>query len=411
MTTAAPPTSSVSVREPDLRSIIKSDLAAVTDLRHDLHRHPEIMFTEKRTSAAVVRELTALKIEHKAGLAGGTGVLGFVPATGNPAAAKTVALRADMDALPIHEKTGKAYASETPGLMHACGHDGHTSMLVGVARALTKTVDRPNNVLLIFQPAEEGGAGGEKMCQDGCLSGKILGKKADVIYGLHGWPELPVGVVATRTGPLLAATDEFTVKVHGRGGHAAYPHICIDPVVVAAHIVTALQTICSRRTNPLDSLVCTVGSIHAGHASNVIPDFAEMVGTIRTLKAETRETAEREFRRIVGGIAEAMGAKAEINWHVGYPVTENAPEPTERFRRIAREALGAENVLEREHPTMGGEDFSFYGRHVPACFFFLGIKPGSMRTYPNLHTPEFDFNDEALPVGIEMMARLALASL
>ncbi|MBL8745833.1 MAG: amidohydrolase [Phycisphaerae bacterium] len=406
--TSPPPTST---READLRSIIKSDLAAITELRHDLHRHPEIMFTEKRTSAAVARELTALKIQHKAGLARGTGVLGFIPATGKGAGAKTVALRADMDALPIHEKTGKAYASQSPGFMHACGHDGHTSMLVGVAKALSKMSERPHNVLLVFQPAEEGGAGGEKMCDEGCLSGKVLGTKADVIYGLHGWPDLPVGVVATRTGPLLAATDEFHITVRGKGGHAAYPHACIDPIVIASHIVTALQTIASRHANPLDSVVCTVGSFHGGEANNVIPDFAELIGTIRTLKAETRKSAETELRRIVTGIAEGLGGKAEIDWRVGYPATFNHPEATERFRRVAREALGAAKVLEREHPTMGGEDFSFYGKHVPACFFFLGLRPESQATYPNLHTPEFDFNDEALPVGIEVMTRLATAPL
>jgi amidohydrolase len=316
-----------------------------------------------------------------------------------------------MDALPIEERTGKAYASRTPGVMHACGHDGHTSMLIGAARVLAKMPERENNVLFVFQPAEEGGAGGEKMCLDGCLSGTVLGEAADMVYGLHGWPEMALGTVGTRTGPLLAATDEFTVRIVGKGGHAAYPHLCVDPIVTAAQMVTSLQTICSRRTNPLDSVVCTVGSIHAGHASNVIPDAAEIVGTIRTLKATTRTMAEAEFRRIVNGVAGAMGATAEIAWHVGYPVTENHPEPTERFRRIAREALGAERVIEREHPTMGGEDFSFYGKYAPACFFFLGLRPAGMERFPNLHTPEFDFNDEALPVGMEMMVRLAAAAI
>jgi hippurate hydrolase len=218
---------------------------------------------------------------------------------------------------------------------------------------------------------------------------------------------MPLGTVGTRTGPLLAATDEFTVTIRGQGGHAAYPHACTDPIAIGAQVVAALQTLVSRRTNPLDSVVCTVGSFHAGHASNVIPDTATLVGTIRTLKDATRAMAEREFRRIVEGVASAMGAKAEIAWETGYPVTENHPGATDRFRAIARAALGAERVIEREHPTMGGEDFSYYGRHTPACFFFLGLRPPTMERYPNLHTPEFDFNDDALPVAIELMCRLA----
>lgn len=403
-TTAATP------RIANIAQLVNAEQSAIIAIRHDLHQHPEIMFEEKHAAGVVSRELTSLGIQHRAGLAGGTGVLGWIPATTDSARAKTIALRADMDALPIAEKTGRPYASANPGFMHACGHDGHTSILIGAARTLAKLEHRPNNVLLLFQPAEEGGAGGEKMCDDGCLSGKVVGRPADMIYGLHGWPDMALGTVATRTGPLLAATDEFAVTIRGKGGHAAYPHACIDPIVAASQVLVALQTLCSRKANPLDSVVCTVGSFHAGHASNIIPDAAEFVGTIRTLKAETRAMAEREFRRIVSGVADAMGARAEIQWDTGYPVTENHPEPTERFRRIARDALGPAQVLEREHPTMGGEDFSFYGRHVPACFFFLGLRPVGIPAYPNLHTPEFDFNDDALPIGIEMMVRLATAS-
>lgn len=397
-----------------LRAAVNAVVPGVRDIRHDLHRHPELMFEERRTSGVVARELSALGIKHVAGLAGGTGVLGYLPATVDPSRAaagvKTVALRADMDALPIPENTGKPYASLTPGAMHACGHDGHTSMLLGVARTLAGMAHRPNNVLFVFQPAEEGGAGGEKMCEGGVLSGKLLGTPADVIYGLHGWPELPLGSVATRDGPLLAATDEFTLTVTGKGGHAAYPHLCIDPIVVSAQIVTALQTISSRRASPVDAVVVTVGSIHGGHAENVIPHSVELTGTIRSLKAETRAMCEREFRQIVTGIAQTMGATATIQWRVGYPVTENHPEPTARFRAVARDVLGAQHVLERESPTMGGEDFAFYGKHVPACFFFLGLRPEGRDTYPGLHTPEFDFNDDALPLGIELFVRLATAA-
>lgn len=392
-----------------VRPAVAAAVPQARELRHDLHRHPEIMFKEARTAGVVARELAALGIAHKTGLAGGTGVLGYLPATSSPDRARTVALRADMDALPIAENTGKPYASSSPGVMHACGHDGHTSMLLGTARVLAGLQNRPNNVLLVFQPAEEGGAGGEKMCNDGVLSGKLLGTPADSIYGLHGWPELPLGSVATRTGPLLAATDEFTLTIRGKGGHAAYPHLCIDPILVSAAVIQALQAIASRRASPLDSVVVTVGSIHGGHAENVIPDSVEMMGTIRTLNSQTRAMAEHEFRRIVDLTAAAHGATAHIAWRKGYPVTENHPEPTDRFRKIAREALGAAKVLEREHPTMGGEDFSFYGKHVPACFFFLGLRPEGASSYPNLHTPEFDFNDDAMPIGIELFCRLALA--
>ncbi len=391
----------------DPRSVVQDHIAHIKAVRHELHRHPELGYEETRTSEVVRRELEELGVEFKAGLAGGTGVLGWIPATSDPGSAKTVALRADMDALPITENTGKDYTSENPGVMHACGHDGHTSILIGAARTLSAMPERPNNVLLVFQPAEEGGAGGERMCDDGCLNGSLLGKPADVIYGLHGWTDIPIGSVSTRVGPMLAATDEFTVTINAKGGHAAYPHYCIDPVVIASHIVTALQSIASRRADPLDSVVCTVGSIHAGHANNVIPDTCELKGTIRTLRAETRELAEAEFRRIVTGVAESFGAGAEIDWHVGYPVTKNHEAPTQKFRGVARRALGDDRVLEFENPGMGGEDFSFYGHHVPACFFLLGLLPDGQTKMANLHTPEFDFNDDALPIGIEMMARLA----
>ncbi len=383
-----------------------------TTLRHRLHRHPELMFEEHRTAEAVTEELKELEIEYKAGLAGGTGVIGWLPATTrDPASAPTIGLRADMDALPITEESDLPYASENPGVMHACGHDGHTAILLGAARVLAGVAQRPNNVLFLFQPAEEGGAGGDRMCRDGALGGAAaggLGQPVDMMFGLHGWPEIPAGKVATRVGPLLAATDEFNVTVRGTGCHAAYPHLGVDPVVIAAEIVSALQTIPSRRTSPLDNVVITVGSIHAGHARNVIPDEAHMIGTVRTLLAETRTQVEADFRRLVSGIAAAHGAEATIEWHEGYPVTRNDPDATARFRRVAEAAIGESNVLEREHPTMGGEDFAYYGLRVPACFYFVGLRPEGMDSWPNLHTPLFNFNDEVLPVAITLTVQLAL---
>ena len=381
-------------------------------IRHKLHENPELGYEEHETCRIVAAELTSIGVEHRAGMAGGTGILAHIPAT--VADAPTIALRADMDALPIEELTGLGYASKTPGRMHACGHDGHTSILLGAAHLIQDAADRPNNVTFIFQPAEEGGAGADRMCHEGALGGADeggLGQPVDMTFGLHGWPELELGRIATRVGPLLAATDEFNVTIRGAGGHAAYPHLCTDPIVIAAEIITAVQTIASRATNPLDSVVVTVGSVTAGETHNVIPDEARIIGTIRTLKDETRAFAEARFRSIVEGIAAAHGATVDIHWHEGYPVTRNDPGATKRLRSIASTVIESANVLDREHPTMGGEDFSYYGRRVPACFFFLGLRPADMATYPNLHTPQFDFNDDALPVGMSLMAALALEPL
>ncbi len=389
-----------------LREQIDTNIQRITEIRHDLHAHPELGYEEHRTSGVVQRELAAAGIAFKAGLAGGTGVLGFLPAT--KPNAKTVALRADMDCLPIEENTGKSYASTVKGKMHACGHDGHTSVLIGAAQRLAQTPERPNNLLFIFQPAEEGGAGGRKMCEDGVLEGRVLGKPVDMIFGLHGFPYLKVGEMGTKTGALLAAADWFEIEVRGKGGHAAMPNAGVDPVVVAAHIVTALQSIASRNVSPLDSIVVTIGVVKAGTAHNVIPDAATLVGTLRTLKPETRELGERRIKEIAATIAQAFGATAHVDFHRGYPITHNDARATAHLRSV----LGDSGLLPDEMPpVMGGEDFSFYGQHVPACFYWLGLLDSGQDKYPNLHAPEFDFNDAALPVGIDAMCRLALAPL
>lgn len=387
------------------------DLDSIVDIRHDLHAHPEMGYQETRTSGVVQRELTALGIEHRAGLAGGTGVLGYLPATQDPDGAPTIALRADMDALPIVERTGLAYASTNEGVMHACGHDGHTSILLGTAQALSRTTERRNNVLFIFQPAEEGGAGGRRMCEDGVLRGTVLGKKADLIYGLHGWTSLPVGTVASKPGPMMAAADMFDITVRGKGAHAAYPQNGVDPIVVASHIVTALQTIASRNVGPLESVVVTIGEIGGGTAHNIIPESATMCGTLRTLKPELREFGERRIKEIATSVARAFGAEAEVDWHPGYPVTFNDAEATRRFFEIARRVHPNDRVVEAELPTMGAEDFSYYGHEVPACFYWLGLLNEGQERYPNLHSPEFDFNDRAIPVAVKTMCELALAPL
>jgi len=395
-----------------IRAHVEQAITRATEIRQDLHTHPEIRFEEQRTSSVVLAELESLSIERKGGLARGTGVLGFLPAKGagvSQQSAKTVGLRADMDALPILEETGLAYASKNEGVMHACGHDGHTATLLGAARVLAGLDERPNNVMLVFQPAEEGGAGAEAMCEDGALDGSALGEKIDVMHGLHGWPEMEAGVVAVRNGPLLAATDEFVFTIHGKGGHAAWPHLCIDPIVIGAKIVDALQTVSSRTVGPTESVIVTIGQINAGNAKNVIPDSLTMGGTMRSLTDEIRTLAGDRVREIVTGIASAMGGRAEISWRVGYPVTHNDPGATDRVRKVVREAFGERALVEYPTPVMGGEDFSYYSRLVPASFSFVGLRPTDQASYPNLHTPRFDFNDGVLPRTIELMSTLAVA--
>jgi amidohydrolase len=387
---------------------IQACLNDIVAIRHDLHAHPELGYSEKRTSSVVVAELTKIGVQHKPGLAGGTGVLAYLPATASSDSAPTIALRADMDALPIVENTGKPYASTNAGVMHACGHDGHTSILLGVARVLAST-ERPNNVLLLFQPAEEGGAGGKRMCDDGVLEGSVLGKPVERIFGLHGYPLLEVGQIATRKGALLASADGFEIRVHGKGGHAAMPHFGIDPIVVASHIIVTLQTIASRNVSPLDSIVVTIGKVDAGTASNIIPDNAHIVGTLRTLNKTTRELGMRRIAEITTAVANALGAQAAVEWTYGYPVTWNDPIATEDFRTAVAPAFGEGLVAQEVDPVMGAEDFSFYGERVPACFYWLGLLPKGQDKYPNLHAPEFDFNDNSIPVGMTAMCALALA--
>jgi len=391
-----------------LKTAIEAELKDLIAIRHDLHAHPELSFGERRTSGVVQRELAKAGVECKAGLGRGTGVLGYLPAT-KPTGEGAIALRADMDALPIEEQTGKPYSSTTKGVMHACGHDGHTTILLGAAKVLAKQ-QRPRPVLFVFQPAEEGGGGAEIMCDEGALAGAGkggLGAPVARMYGLHGWPTFTVGRVATKPGPLLAATDDFDVVVKGVQSHGAYPHYGNDAVVCTAQIITALQTIASRNVGPLDSVVVSVGAINAGTANNIIPESVRFIGTVRSLRAEVRETAKRRFFAIVENTARAMGCEAKITWHEGYPVTENHADATERFFSIARDVVGAENVEQVPEATMGGEDFSYYGKRVPACFFFLGLRPRGATTFPTLHQPDFDFNDDAISPAVALMCELA----
>ncbi len=401
---------------PSLSSLIQDQVDEITKIRHDLHAHPEILFTEERTSQIVQEELGKLGIVHKTHMGGrepntGFGVVAHIPATvDNPG--DCIGLRADMDALPIPEESDIEHKSTIPGKMHACGHDGHTSILIGVARVLMQLEHRPNPVTLVFQPAEEGGGGGDKMCRDGALDGDEangFGPPIARMYGLHGWPDFPLGTVATKKGPLLAATDTFDITIKGVQGHAAYPHLCVDPVVAASHIITMAQSIASRTTRPTDSVVVTFGSVHAGSAYNVIPETCTLKGTVRTLDMDTRATTKTRFFEIVEQGAKAMGCDASIQWNDGYPVTKNDDSEAERIAQIADEAELATNFEWVPEPGMGGEDFSYYALRVPACFYLIGLSEPGRDPYPGLHTPGFDFNDKAIPIGMEMMCRLALS--
>lgn len=397
---------------------VDADIDRLTALRRELHQQPELSNNEHATARRIEAELRDIGLETKTGLAtNGTGLIAYLPATTR--STTTVALRADIDALPITEATNKPWASKTPGVMHACGHDGHTAILLGTARALADLEHRPNNVLFIFQPAEEDGGGAQVMCEQGVLRGGQtggvgggLGEPVSRIFGLHDWPRIPLGHVGTRPGPLMASTDDFDVRIVGKGGHAAMPHLARDPIVAASAVVMALQTVASRSINPCEAGVITVGQFSAGTANNIIPETANLVGTIRALTDGTRRTLGERFRAIVQDTAAAHGCSADIAWHPGYPVTSNDAACAEHFFQIARSTLGEDRVELVHEPSMGGEDFSYYGHHVPACFFLLGLlPPGSdADAVPLLHQPAFDFNDDALPIGVRMMCALATSA-
>jgi len=401
-----------------LISQINEHLEAITKIRRDLHAHPQILFTEEYASKVIQDELTRLGIAFAANMGGkapntGTGVMAHLPATVETPG-ECIGLRADMDALPIEELNDFAHKSTNPGQMHACGHDGHTAILLGVARVLSQLEHRPNPVTLVFQPAEEGGGGGEKMIRDGALAGGSesksgLGPPIARMYGLHGWPDLPLGTIATKPGALLAATDTFDIVITGTQGHAAYPHLCDDPIVASAAIISGAQTLVSRLTSPTDSLVITFGAVHAGSAYNVIPESASLKGTVRTLNMDTRATTKARFFELVESTAKAMGCSAQITWNTGYPVTKNDPAEADRVTQIVQQATLATDFELIHEPSMGGEDFSYYCLSVPSCFYLVGLNESDTEPYPGLHTPCFDFNDKAIGIGMEMMCLLALS--
>jgi amidohydrolase len=384
---------------------IRAYHAELREIRRDLHAHPELAFDENRTSSVVVEYLKKFGIETHTGLAR-TGVVGVIRGK-KEKSGKGVGLRADMDCLPMHETGEVPYRSRHEGRMHACGHDGHTTMLLGAARYLAETRNFDGTAYLIFQPAEENGGGGQVMVQEGLFERF----PANEIYALHNWPIMPPGVIAVRPGPMMAATDEVQITVRGQGGHAAVPQLTVDPVVAAAHIITALQTIASRNVDPLDAVVVSICSMATSQigAFNVIPEAVQLIGTVRSFKPETRDLAEQKVRSIAAKIAEALGATAEVKYSRGYPATVNSAREAAFAARVGEQVFGKGKVMTEADPTMGGEDFSYMLQAVPGAYVWLGQGGGPGGCF--LHNPKFDFNDEVIPLGAGYLAALVEESL
>ncbi|WJR80711.1 M20 aminoacylase family protein [Bradyrhizobium sp. NP1] len=365
--------------------------------RRDLHAHPEVLYEVHRTAAFVAERLREFGCDEVATGLGKTGVVGVIkgrkPAGGD---VKVIGLRADMDALPIEEQTGLPYASKTPGQMHACGHDGHTAMLLGAARYLAETRNFAGQAVVVFQPAEEGGAGAAAMIKDGLMERFAI----DQIYGMHNGPGMPIGSFAIRTGPIMAATDSIDINIEGIGGHAARPHKSLDSVLVGAELITALQQIVSRNVDPLDAAVISMCEFHAGNARNVIPQTAVLRGTVRTLTAEVRELVEKRVRAVVAGVAQMTGAKIDLTYERGYPVTNNHAVQTQFATRVAKEIAGDTNVHEMP-PLMGAEDFAYMLEKRPGAFIFCGNGDSA-----GLHHPAYNFSDEAIVFGTSYWIKL-----
>jgi len=382
---------------------IVADAATIQNLRRDLHAHPELGFEEQRTSELIAQTLAGWGIPVHRGL-GKTGVVGVVRNGSSP---RAVGLRADIDALPVTEHNTFAHASVHPGRMHACGHDGHTAMLLAAARYLARHRDFDGTVYLIFQPAEEGGGGAREMIKDGLFDLFPM----EAIFGIHNWPGLEAGRFALRSGPVFASSNEFRIVVRGRGAHAAMPHNGIDPVPVACQMVQAFQTIISRNKRPIDAGVISVTIIRAGEATNVLPDTCELQGTVRTFSVEVLDLIEQRMRRIAEATCQAFEAACEFSFRRNYPPTINHPRETKFTRELLSGLVGAHNVKDFD-PTMGAEDFSFFLQKKPGCYFLIGNGDGGHRTGGHgsgpcmLHNPSYDFNDELIPLGGSMWVRL-----
>ncbi|SMX34022.1 M20 aminoacylase family protein [Actibacterium lipolyticum] len=363
--------------------------------RRDFHEHPELLFDTHRTSARVAELLKEFGCDDVVEGIGRTGVVGVIKGKSDTSG-KVLGLRADMDALPILEATGVEYASKTPGKMHACGHDGHTAMLLGAAKYLAETRNFDGTAVVIFQPAEEGGGGGKEMCEDGMMERFGIQE----VYGMHNMPGFPVGAFAIRTGPMMAAADEFEITVTGKGGHAAKPHDCIDTTLVASHIVIALQSIASRNVDPLKEVVVSVCTFRTeSEAHNVIPQTVLLRGTVRTMDDAVQDFVEERVKQVAEGTATAYGATVEVEYTRGYPVTVNAPEQTEFAAEVARKVAGV--VDEDTAPLMGAEDFSFMLNERPGAYIFMGNGDTAM-----VHHPEYNFDDNAIPAGCSWWAEI-----
>jgi amidohydrolase len=373
-------------------------LPEITAWRRDFHAHPELLFDVARTAGRVAELLREFGVDEVTTGIGRTGVVGVIRGRSDTAG-RVIGLRADMDALPITEQTGVEYASTVPGKMHACGHDGHTAMLLGAAKYLAETRNFDGRVVLIFQPAEEGGGGGREMVQDGLIDRWGIQE----VYGMHNMPGIPVGQFAIRAGAMMAAADQFDITVTGKGGHAAKPHDCIDTTVVAAHIIVALQTIASRAVDPMAQVVVSVCTVETdSRAHNVIPQVVKMRGTVRTMDPNVQDFVERRVSEIVQGTALALGAVAEVDYRRGYPVTMNTPENTVFAADVAEAVSG--RVDRNTAPLMGAEDFSFLLNERPGAYIFLGNGDTAM-----VHHPAYNFDDAAIPFGASWYAGMAEA--
>jgi amidohydrolase len=368
----------------------------ITAWRHDLHAHPELQYDVHRTAGFVADKLRDFGCDEIATGIGRTGVVGLIRGRSH-GSNRAIGLRADMDALPIQEVRDLAYRSTAPGRMHACGHDGHTAMLLGAAKYLAETRDFDGTAVMIFQPAEEGGGGGEAMVRDGMM--ERFG--VETVYGLHNIPGLELGRFAIRPGPIMASTDRFTITIEGRGGHAAQPHLAIDSVLVASHVVIALQSVVARSINPLESGVVSVCALEAGDAFNVLPQQVTMRGTMRALSKTVRATMQERIGAIVANTAAAYGASARVDYSGGYPVTENHPAEADFIAGVAAGIVGEERVERDVAPMMAAEDFSYMLAHRPGAYIFMGNGDSA-----GLHHPHYDFNDAAIPYGASLWARV-----
>lgn len=383
--------------------------AELKSIRRNIHAYPELSYEEQRTADVVAEKLTEWNIPILRGM-GVTGVVGIIK-RGNSSAA--IGLRADMDALPMQEANTFEHASKNAGKMHACGHDGHTAMLLGAARHLAKYSDFDGTVYVIFQPAEEGGAGAKRMIEDGLFEQCPM----QAVYGMHNWPGAAVGTFGVTPGPMMASSNEFEVIVRGKGSHAAQPHNSVDPIMVAVQMAQSWQTIVSRNKNPLDAGVLSITQIHAGSATNVIPDAATLIGTVRTFTVEVLDLMEQRMRDIATHTAAAFGAKVEFNFKRNYPPLINHVKETAFAVEVLQDMVGAANVNAKVEPTMGAEDFAFMLQVKPGCYVFLGNGEGEHRDMGhglgpcNLHNPSYDFNDDLLPIGATYWVRLAEALL